>query len=190
MQQEYMSNIKTMFEYYKHLGTETIQRIPEDKIHWQFNDDSNSVAIIVKHLWGNMLSRWTDFLTSDGEKTWRQRDQEFENDILDKKELLDKWNEGWNCLFHAIELANSEDLDTVVYIRNQGHSIIEAFQRQLGHYSYHIGQLVFLGKMIQAEKWVSLSIPKNASQQFNDKKFDQEKHRQHFTDEFINRNKS
>jgi len=159
--------------------------LPDDKLFWQYNDESNSIAIIVKHLSGNMLSRWTDFLTSDGEKEWRHRDAEFENDIQTKTELIQKWNQGWDCLFNALNSLTIEDLSKTIYIRNQGHSITEAINRQLSHYPYHVGQMVFIGKMICNEKWTSLSIPKGNSKSYNDEKFSKDKHNEHFTEEFL-----
>src|SRR4029078_3732524 len=137
------------------------------ELHWQYNEESNSIAIIVKHLWGNMLSRWTDFLTADGEKPTRDRETEFENDIKDKKELLHKWNEGWACLFNAVNSLKEEDLTTIIYIRNEGHTVTEAINRQVAHYAYHVGQIFFIGKMIKGKDWESLSIPRGKSQQFN-----------------------
>ena len=123
---------------------------------WKFNDESNSIAIIVNHLYGNMKSRWTEFLTSDGEKEWRNRDNEFENQMKSKKELLIKWNDGWQYLFRALNSINTENFNTEIYIRNQSHSIVEAINRQLSHYSYHVGQIVFIGKMIKTTDWQSL----------------------------------
>ena len=116
------------------------------KLFWQYNEESNSIAIVVKHLWGNMLSRWTDFLTSDGEKEWRNRDAEFDADIKTRDELIQKWEEGWNCLFDAIDPLGETDLAKEIYIRNQGHSVVEAINRQLAHYAYHVGKLSLLGK--------------------------------------------
>ena len=185
----YLVSIKKQFEYYKLLGEKTFAQIDDDKLFWQYNEESNSIATIVKHLWGNMLSRWTEFLTSDGEKEWRNRDAEFENDIKTREELLNKWNEGWQCLFNALESLKDEDLQKEIFIRNQGHSVIEAIHRQLAHYSYHVGQIVFIGKMILNDKWTSLSIPKNASKDYNTDKFSRPKHSEHFTDEFINSKK-
>ena len=127
--------------------------------------------MIVKHLWGNMLSRWTDFLTSDGEKQWRQRDAEFENNIATREELLSKWNEGWDCLFKTLDSLTTEDLDKEIYIRNEGHSVVEAINRQLAHYPYHIGQIVFIGKMVCDNNWTSLSIPRGNSRVFNEGMF-------------------
>lgn len=125
-------------------------------------------------------------MTSDGEKQWRNRDAEFENDIKDKAELLDKWNEGWTCLFGALNSLTADDPGKIVYIRNQRHTVTEAINRQLAHYPYHIGQIVFLGKMLAGNEWASLSIPKGNSQSYNDCKFAKAKQKKHFTDEFLN----
>ena len=180
----YLTSAIKQFEYYKLLAEKTFDQIPEEKLFWQFNDDSNSIATIVNHLHGNLLSRWTDFMTSDGEKEWRDRDGEFENSVKTKEELLQKWNEGWNCLFTALNSLTEDDLEKIVYIRNQGHSVIDAINRQLAHYPYHIGQIIYIAKM-STEKWNSLSIPKGQSKMFNDDKFSQPKKVQHFTDEFL-----
>ena len=179
----YLESVKKQFEYYKMLGEKTFEQIPEEKLFWQLNEETNSIAMIVKHLNGNMLSRWTDFLSSDGEKEWRKRDEEFDNDIKTKKELLLKWNEGWECLFSAINPLSDKDLEQEIYIRNMGHSVVEAINRQLAHYSYHTGQIVFIGKMVQNEKWDSLSIPRGKSKAYNEEKFSKPKRKEHFTDD-------
>lgn len=184
MEVNIINGIIKQFEYYKMLGEKTFAQLPDEALFRQYNDSSNSIAVIVKHLWGNMLSRWTDFLTTDGEKKWRNRDSEFETDINGKEELIKKWNEGWDCLFSALNDLKPEDMHKTIYIRNQGHTIQEAIYRQLAHYSYHIGQLVYIGKMYSNE-WKSLSIPKNSSKAFNDAKFAEGKHNEHFTDEFL-----
>jgi hypothetical protein len=186
MSRDYLQSVKKQFEYYKILGDKTISRLKDEDLFWQFNEESNSIATIVKHLRGNMLSRWTDFLTSDGEKDRRNRDDEFENDLRDRRELLDKWDEGWTCLFNAINSLTPDDLGRTVYIRNQGHTVIEAINRQLAHYPYHIGQIVFIGKMLAEGGWSSLSIPKGNSQSYNAHKFSKPKQKGHFTDEFLN----
>lgn len=185
MKTDYLESVRKQFGYYKMLGDKTFAQLSEEQLFWQFNEESNSIAMIVKHLWGNMLSRWTDFLTSDGEKEWRNREAEFENDIQSKEELLTKWNNGWNCLFTTIDALNEDDLQKIIYIRNQGHSVMEAINRQLAHYPYHVGQIVFIGKMLCDENWTSLSIPRGKSQDFNAEKFSQPKERKHFTDEFL-----
>ncbi|MBE7443299.1 MAG: DUF1572 family protein [Flavobacteriales bacterium] len=181
----YLESVRKQFEYYKMLGEKTFEQLSDEQLFEQYNEESNSIAIIVKHLWGNMLSRWTDFLTTDGEKEWRQRDAEFDNDIADRTELLEKWNQGWNCLFNAIDSLTENDLTKEIFIRNQGHSVVEAINRQLAHYPYHVGQIVFIGKMLSSKKWISLSIPKGNSKEYNTNKFSQPKHKQHFTDEYL-----
>jgi hypothetical protein len=185
MEPNYLDSALKQFEYYKMLGDKTFAQLTDEQLFWQYNAESNSIAVIVKHLWGNMLSRWTDFLTTDGEKEWRNRDAEFENDIASKAELLEKWEEGWDCLFNALRPLQQVDLDKVIYIRNQGHSVMEAINRQLAHYPYHIGQIVFIGKMLCDDNWTSLSIPRGNSGQYNADKFSKEKSRQHFTDEYL-----
>lgn len=187
MNRNYLESVLKQFEYYKLLGEKTFSQIPDDKLFWQYNKDCNSVATIVKHLWGNMVSRWTDFLNSDGEKEWRNRDAEFENDVLTREEMLEKWHAGWKVFLEAISSLKEDDLDKIIYIRNQGHTVMEAINRQLAHYSYHVGQIVFLGKMCTGA-WNSLSIPKGASSQYNASKFAQPAGRRHFTDEFLNNN--
>lgn len=180
----YLDSVRKQFEYYKMLGEKTFAQVPDEALFWQYNPESNSIATIVKHLWGNMRSRWTDFLTSDGEKDWRNREGEFDNDISSREELMAKWNEGWDCFFSAIAPLTDDDLGKIIYIRNQGHTVLEAINRQLAHYPYHIGQIVFIGKMAANEKWASLSIPRGGSSAFNAEKFAQPKHMQHFTEEF------
>jgi len=182
---DYLDSCKKQFQYYKMLGDKTFAQISDQDLFWQYNGDSNSIATIVKHLRGNMLSRWTDFLTSDGEKPWRERDAEFENDWTTRQQVLDKWNEGWDCLFKALDALTPEDLQKEIFIRNQGHSVMEAINRQLAHYPYHVGQIVFIGKMRHQNEWISLSIPKGNSKNYNDGKFAQPKHREHFTTEFL-----
>ncbi len=167
----YLISVKKQFEYYKMLGEQTFSQVDDAGLFWQYNDESNSLAIIVNHLWGNMLSRWTDFMTTDGEKEFRKRDAEFENEIKSREELFRKWGEAWDCLFSALETITELDLDKIIYIRNEGHTVAEAINRQLAHYPYHIGQIVFIGKMLANKHWNSLSIPKGDSQKFNDEKF-------------------
>lgn len=177
-----IQGIRKQFEYYKTLGEKTFDQIDDKDLFFEYNEHSNSIAITVNHLSGNMLSRWTDFLISDGEKKWRNRDQEFESIIKTKEELLEKWDLGWDCLFKAIDSINEENLNTHVYIRNQAHTIMDALFRQLAHYAYHIGQIVYVGRML-ASDWTSLSIPKGNSSEFNKDKFSKGKHRGHFTDD-------
>ncbi|WP_335966096.1 DUF1572 family protein [Galbibacter sp. PAP.153] len=185
MQTEYINSVKKQFAYYKKLGELTFGQVQEKDLFWKYNGESNSIAIIVNHLWGNMLSRWTNFLTEDGEKEWRERDLEFEDVIASKEEMLQKWDAGWRCLFNALDSLDETNFHQQIYIRNQGHSVMEAINRQLAHYSYHIGQIVFLGTLLKGAEWKSLSIPKGASKSYNDKKFSKEKHAAHFTDEYL-----
>jgi hypothetical protein len=179
----YLSSVLKQFQYYKSLGEKTFDQVTEEELFWKPDEEINSIAIIVKHMVGNMLSRWTNFLTEDGEKSWRQRDDEFIDSYSTKQELLQQWELGWDCVFSALDQVNDTNLESVVYIRNQGHTVIEVINRQLSHYAYHVGQIVFLGRMIRKEKWASLSIPKGASKVYNAEKFRQEKGRRHFTDD-------
>jgi hypothetical protein len=189
MSNNYLESVKKQFQYYKILGDKTFAQLTEEALFWQYNEDSNSIAMIVSHLSGNMLSRFTDFLTTDGEKEWRNRDAEFEPQTTSKLAVMEQWEQGWACLFNAINLLSTADLDKIIYIRNQGHSVTEAINRQLAHYPYHIGQIVMLGKMLASQGWQSLSIPKGKSQAYNDDKFAQPQQKTHFTDEYLNNQK-
>jgi hypothetical protein len=189
MNTNYLESVIKQFEYYKMLGEKTFAQVPDEKLFWQYNENGNSIATIVKHLWGNMMSRWTDFLTTDGEKAWRDRDNEFESDITTKQEMIEKWNEGWNVFLGTLKSLKQDDIEKIVYIRNQGHTVLEAINRQLAHYPYHIGQIIFIGKMCVKE-WDSLSIPRGKSNNYNAEKFAKSKARGHFTDEFLNRDES
>lgn len=182
---EYINSVYKQFQYYKTLGEKTIDQLNESDLFERENDTSNSIAIIVNHLWGNMKSRWTDFLVSDGEKEWRNRDLEFESTIKTKHELIEKWEDGWNCLFTALKSLNQNNFRTKIYIRNQEHSILEALNRQLAHYAYHVGQIVYIGKIKKGESWESLSIPRGKSTEYNTMKFSKGKHTGHFTDDLI-----
>jgi hypothetical protein len=155
------------FLYYKTLGDKTISQISEEQFFWQYNEESNSIAIIIKHIAGNMLSRWTNFLTEDGEKEWRNRDLEFENTFKTKDEVLEYWEKGWTCLFAALEQVTDDNINSTIYIRGEAHSVLDAVFRQLSHYPYHIGQIVYIGKMIKNNNWQTLSIAKNKSSEFN-----------------------
>lgn len=185
MQSNYLESVRKQFEYYKILGEKTFDQLEDQDLFWQYNAASNSIAIIIKHLWGNMLSRWTDFLTTDGEKEWRDREREFEADIENRAELNKKWNEGWTCVFDALDSINESNFDTTIYVRNMGHTVPEAVNRQLAHYAYHIGQIVYIGRMVKDEEWQSLSIPKGKSKEYNAEKFSKPKSKEHFTDEFL-----
>ena len=154
--------------YYKELGDKTFAQLSEADFHYQPNEASNSIAIIIQHLAGNMLSRFTNFLTEDGEKEWRNRDTEFEEQQLSKDALLKKWEEGWASYLSAVKNLTVDDLQKMITIRSEELSVVDALNRQLAHYPYHVGQIVYIGRMIKDNEWQSLSIPKGQSQQFND----------------------
>lgn len=183
----YIESVKKQFLYYKTIGEKAIEQLEPEQLFISVNEDTNSIAMIIQHVSGNMLSRWTDFLTSDGEKDWRNRDIEFEETITNKEELMNLWNKGWDCFFGALNSLQPEQLETIIYIRNEGHTVIEAINRQLAHYPYHIGQIVFYSKMLKQSEWNSLSIPKNKSNSYNSDKFSKEKSIKNFTDDELNR---
>jgi hypothetical protein len=167
----YLNSVISRFKTYKAMGEKTFAQLNDEALFWQYNADSNSIAIIVQHIAGNMLSRWTDFLTSDGEKGWRNRDTEFETIITTRQQMLDRWEQGWECMLNSLTALTEDDLDKTVYIRSEPHSVIDAINRSMAHYPYHMGQIVFIAKMIAGEKWDSLSIPKGQSESFNAQKF-------------------
>lgn len=179
----YLESVKKQMLYYKTVAEKAMDQLEEDQLFFAANEDTNSIAVIIKHMAGNMLSRWTDFLTTDGEKEWRNRDDEFETQTESKKELLALWEKGWNCFFNAINALQPEQLSQIIYIRNEGQTALDAINRQLAHYPYHIGQIVFYAKMLKKSEWTSLSIPKNKSNDYNADKFAKEKSIRHFTDE-------
>ena len=181
--ESYLSSVIKQFQYYKQLGDKTFEQLSFEDLQNDISKDANSIAIITKHLAGNILSRWTNFLSEDGEKDWRRRDLEFIDTYTSREELVMHWEKGWQCLFDAIASLHVTDLNKIIYIRNQGHTVLEAINRQLAHYAYHVGQIVFLGKVLRGADWQSLSIPKGGSTTYNDEKFSKEKKRQHFTDD-------
>lgn len=183
----YLSSTKKQFAYYKLVGEKAIDQLEDEQLFIVANEDTNSIATIIKHIAGNMLSRWTDFLITDGEKEWRNRDTEFANDFKSKEEVLDIWNSGWNCLFATLDSLESENLSQIIYIRNEGHTVVEAINRQLAHYPYHIGQIVFYSKLLKQSSWNSLTIPRNKSVNYNNTMFAEEKNIQNFTDKEIKR---
>ena len=185
--ESYLESVKKQFLYYKMLGEKAMDQLEPEQLFVSVNEDTNSIATIIKHVSGNMLSRWTDFLTSDGEKEWRNRDAEFENDLQSKEEVLIVWNKGWDCFLNALNNLKPEQLSDIIYIRNEGHTVIEAINRQLAHYPYHIGQIVFYAKQLKNSSWDSLSIPKNKSGNYNAEKFAKEKEIKNFTDDELKR---
>jgi hypothetical protein len=167
----YIQNIRSIFSGYKQLAEKAMAQVEDKRLFWTFNNDSNSIAMIVQHMSGNMKSRFTNFFVEDGEKPWRKRDLEFEQVLTTREEVMDKWEEGWRVLNGVLDSLIPDDLDRTVYIRSEPHSVMEALNRQVAHYSYHIGQIVFLAKMVAQEDWKSLSIAKNKSDDFNREKF-------------------
>lgn len=176
----FLDNIRPLFSYYKSLGEQAMAQVPDAALFHTTGDSQNSIATIVKHLHGNMLSRWTNFLTEDGEKPWRDREGEFHPTFANRTEVMQAWEEGWACLFEAIDHLKPEQLQDLIYIRNEGHTVLEALQRQLAHYSYHCGQIVLLSKQSTGEEWQSLSIAKGETQAYNEKRFAQPKERKRF----------
>jgi hypothetical protein len=168
--EQYLKSAIKQFEYYKGVAEKAMAQLNDADLFWQANEECNSIATIVQHIHGNMLSRWTDFFTTDGEKEWRNRDAEFEPVLNTREQLMQKWNEGWACLFNALDTINESNWHTTIYIRNEPHTVVDAVNRQLAHIPYHIGQIVFIGKM-RAQAWTALTIPKGASKAFNAQMF-------------------
>jgi len=155
------------FREYKSLGDKTFAQLQDNDFHFQPNESTNSIAVIITHLHGNMLSRWTNFLTEDGEKEWRQRDDEFETHAYSREKLLELWEEGWKIVFNTLESLQLSDLEKIIYIRSQPLTVIDAIHRQHTHYASHAGQIVMLGKIIKNTAWQSLTIPKGKSGKYN-----------------------
>lgn len=166
----FLDSARKEFAYYRSLGDKTFAQLGDADLFREPAPGNNSIAVIMQHMHGNMLSRWTDFLTTDGEKSWRQRDAEFEPALRSREELIARWNEGWNCLFAAIDPLVPEDLEHIVRIRTEPHTVEQAIARQLAHLPYHVGQIVLLGKLFQGENFKSLSIPRGGSRAFNQEK--------------------
>jgi hypothetical protein len=155
-----------LFKQYKLVAEKAMLQVDELGIHWKPDPESNSIHLIVKHLSGNMQSRWTDFLTTDGEKPWRIRDEEFIEQDFSKNELYALWEKGWTILLNTLETLTEEDLSKIVLIRGEAHSVLEAINRQIAHYCYHIGQIVYIAKTLQSTQWQTLSIAKGMSEAF------------------------
>lgn len=166
--EEYLTDALSSLRAYKKLADKAIEQTLDDELFATLDEESNSIAVVMKHMAGNMISRWTDFLTSDGEKADRNRDMEFviESDTT-RDDVLGYWERGWKCVFDALEPLTPSDFEKRVTIRWQEHTIVQAINRQLMHYSYHIGQIVFLAKHFRSNEWQSLSIPRNRSANFN-----------------------
>ncbi|WP_298737547.1 DUF1572 family protein [uncultured Chitinophaga sp.] len=163
----YLDSIKKRFLTYKVLGDKTLERLNEQQLNWQPDEYSNSIHQVVKHISGNMLSRWTDFLSSDGEKPWRNRDTEFEDGTAAKADIIAAWEKGWQCMMQTLDSLQDTDLEKTITIRTEPLIVIDAINRQLAHIPYHVGQIVYIGKMLLKDQWESLSIPKGGSETFN-----------------------
>ena len=163
----YVEDSLTLFRYYKKLAERAMEQVTDDQLFEALDVESNSIAIIIKHMSGNMRSRWMDFLTTDGEKPDRNRDSEFEDPPVTREALMNLWEQGWNYLFTALEPLSDLDMDRTITIRGEAHSVTQAINRQIGHYSYHCGQIVFLAKHFQHDNWKSLTIPRGKSANFN-----------------------
>ncbi|SRR6266567_756696 len=163
----YLKDSTDLFSYYKKLGERAMAQCPDEALFTTLDAESNSIAIIVKHMAGNMRSRWTDFLTSDGEKPDRNRDTEFEAPPATRTELMELWERGWKYLFDALEPLSDADLSRTVTIRTEPHSVMQATNRQVAHYSYHVGQIVYLARHFAGNNWQTLTIPKRKSAEFN-----------------------
>ena len=166
MEEEYLINIIKQFKSYKEVADKTLSQLTEHDLYWKYNEESNDIACIIIHLSENMLSRWTNFFESDGEKEWRDRDGEFARQHLTYEGLMERWEKGWNCLFNALHSLDKTNFHTPIIIRNKKVKLIESITRQIAHYPYHIGQIVFIGKMILNDKWHSPSIPKGKSKEY------------------------
>jgi hypothetical protein len=165
----YLKDALELFRYYKKLAERAMAQASDEHLFAELDDGANSIAIIVKHMAGNMRSRWVDFLTTDGEKPNRNRDSEFEDPPATREALMQLWEESWGHLFHALEPLTDADMGRTVKIRGEAHSVMQALHRQVAHYAMHIGQIVILAKHFSHDHWQSLSIPRSRSAEFNRK---------------------
>ena len=163
----YLQDSIGLFRYYKKLADRAMAQCPDEALFVTLDVESNSISIIVKHLSGNMRSRWMDFLTTDGEKPDRHRDTEFETPPATRAELMEMWERGWKLLFGALEPLSDADLTRTITIRTEPHSVMQAINRQVAHYSYHAGQIVYLARHFAGDKWQTLTVPKKKSAEFN-----------------------
>ncbi len=165
----YIEDSLAVFRYYKKLAERAMEQVADEQLFAALDEEANSIAIIVKHMTGNMRSRWTDFLTTDGEKPDRNRDSEFVDPPATRKALLEEWENGWSWVFQALEPLTDADLGRTVTIRGEAHSVMQAINRQMAHYPHHVGQIVLLAKHFACDRWQSLSVPRNQSAEFNRK---------------------
>ncbi len=171
----HVSDSISLFRYYKNLAERALAQVADDQLFYAQDEECNSIAIIVKHMAGNMRSRWTDFLTTDGEKPSRNRDTEFEGPPKDRQQLMRTWEEGWTCLFNALASLDDSHLSQRVLIRGEAHSVLQAMNRQLCHYAYHVGQIVMLAKQRRKGDWISLTVPRGKSAEFNQRVLSRER---------------
>ncbi len=162
----YLEAIISDFHRIKRQGEKSMAQLSGDDFHWAPDAESNNIAILVKHISGNMVSRWMDFLTTDGEKESRKRDTEFVDDIASPEDLMEIWKKGWDCVFAALESLSPDELTRTITIRGQDHTIVEAISRALWHYGFHVGQILYIAKQIKGSEWKNLSIPKGKSEEF------------------------
>lgn len=178
----FLNDIQKQYSYHKQLAEKAIHQVSEEEFFWQQHEHVNSIAIIVKHISGNLLSRFHDFRTSDGEKSWRNRDDEFENHSYVKDDYMEVWQKAWTVLENELESLSAENMADTIYIRQQAHLIPTALIRSVTHTAHHIGQIIHQAKIIRGENWTSLSIPKGQSQQFNAQLKASSDQKKHYTD--------
>lgn len=164
---QFMSSIINVFETHKQMTERAVAQVPDDKLQISLDENTNSIAVIMKHVAGNLLSRWTEFLTTDGEKSWRNRDDEFVDSFKNRAELMEYWDRGWSCVLEALKSLTVEDLEKTVSIRGEAHTVPLAIERSLGHTCYHVGQIVQVARIQAGDDWKTLTIPRGESEQFN-----------------------
>ncbi len=164
---EFLSAVINTFESNKRFADRAIEQVPNDKLKISLDDNTNSIAVIMKHISGNLISRWTDFLTSDGEKSWRDRDNEFVDSFSNRDELLEYWERGWACVLDSLKALTADDLERTVTIRGESHSVPLAIQRSITHTAYHVGQIVQVARIQAGDEWNTLTIPRGKSEEFN-----------------------
>ncbi len=164
---EFLSSVKTVFSNNKGWADKAIAQVSDEKLHISLDPNTNSIAVIMKHVAGNLLSRWTDFLESDGEKPWRNRDNEFVDDFSSRQDVTDYWEEGWGCLFDTLDSLTSEDFSKTVTIRGEAHSVSLAIHRSLAHCGYHVGQIIMVARIQAGNEWEVISVPPGKSTEFN-----------------------
>jgi len=165
----FLSNARDVLVKQKELAQRAIQQLSDEQLHQPLDENTNCVAVIMKHMAGNMLSRWSDFLASDGEKPWRDRDREFEDDRLDRSAIMERWEQGWAKLFETLAQLSPADLTRTVLIRGHPHSVVGAILRQIDHYGYHVGQIVLVARVLARQQWQTLTIPRGGSAEYNRK---------------------